>query len=1069
MKAIKRRVAALGLALLLAASPAAMASEAMGNEIHGGQTVLSHGANLKKQIFWSDTYSDLRTEYYVTYAPNTDVVPTVAYGNKVLTRATLTSMAQSLEAQGKRVVSGINGDFYVMATGAPLGMVITDGVLRSSASYHWAVGFQEDGAAFIGKPNLAITATFGGNTVYIGGGVNKIRRIRDPKTNIGGLTLLTEDFSGSTQNSDAGVDVILTPVSDNVGQAVNVDLDIQSGSTNPASPPADPVSEEGATDSTDLDGVPAPDENQPTPTSEVKGVQIQSKQLNVGGRVTCTVDQVLESTGSIAIPSGKMVLTLNGKDDAALLAQLRALKPGDTVNLDITSPDARWSQATQAIGAMYKLVTNGAVAPEATNTSAAKERTARTAIGIRADGSTVFYTMDGKRPGYSIGASMGQVAMRLIELGCVEAVGLDGGGSTNLGVTYPDGSTMQVQGKPADGSQRPNSTAIFLTTTMKPTNIPGSTLYVTPDSSLMLAGASVQLSTAVLDTSFYSMGPASDVLYSIYNGDGIISADGIFTAGSESGISQVTAATADGTATGTASMTVIKRPDKITVTNQANGAAVTGLSLSPGQQVDLTASAVYKSLAVTSQDVCYTWTLDPALGTVDANGLVTAGTESASGNLVVSAGGNTVTIPVSIAGHVLPLESFESGTASFTGTDTATAAAETDLEHVRYGKQSMRVEYSVNPNGTASLSANLAVTPGESYLGLWVYGDNSGNRLSATVADAAGLITEIPVTTLDFTGWKQIIAPLGSGTASLRGIQVLADGTVKTGTIWLDQLTTSNEQASDTTPPTVTVKLSGNQLTAAVSDNLDRSFSADRVQVTYDGAVVASTWDSGTNTLKATLPAADGKPHRATVTAQDASGNLGRGSVDIPATGTNMGVFADMDDHWAASYANYLYYTGVTNGVGEPDSLQFLPNKKITRGEFFAMVARWMKLDLTHFSEVKLPFVDTDAIPDWALAEIKAMYGLGILKGSDNNGVIRVNATSNISRAEAMTILGRTQARGYPESAITFADAGSVPDWSLPYVRSLVGQGVVSGFENKMNPNDPVTRGEVAKMLYTML
>lgn len=79
-------------------------------------------------MFWSDTYSDLRTEYYVEYSPNASVVPTVAYGSKVTDRVTLSGMAQTLESQGKRVVSGLNGDWYVLSTGAPTGLVVTDGI-----------------------------------------------------------------------------------------------------------------------------------------------------------------------------------------------------------------------------------------------------------------------------------------------------------------------------------------------------------------------------------------------------------------------------------------------------------------------------------------------------------------------------------------------------------------------------------------------------------------------------------------------------------------------------------------------------------------------------------------------------------------------------------------------------------------------------------------------------------------------------------------------------------------------------------------------------------------------------
>ena len=74
----------------------------------------------------------------------------------------------------------------------------------------------------------------------------------------------------------------------------------------------------------------------------------------------------------------------------------------------------------------------------------------------------------------------------------------------------------------------------------------------------------------------------------------------------------------------------------------------------------------------------------------------------------------------------------------------------------------------------------------------------------------------------------------------------------------------------------------------------------------------------------------------------------------------------------------------------------------------------------------------------------------------------------SIHRA-TITILGRTQAKGYAETEITFSDAGQVPDWAAGYLRSLVGQGVITGNDNRIRPNDLLTRGEVAKLLYAML
>ena len=77
------------------------------------------------------------------------------------------------------------------------------------------------------------------------------------------------------------------------------------------------------------------------------------------------------------------------------------------------------------------------------------------------------------------------------------------------------------------------------------------------------------------------------------------------------------------------------------------------------RQVDLKASAVYRKMALTAQDSCFTWSAQGEAGTVDQNGVFTAGSKSASGTLTVSAGGKTISIPVSVAGHVKTLENGE--------------------------------------------------------------------------------------------------------------------------------------------------------------------------------------------------------------------------------------------------------------------------------------------------------------------------------------------------------------------------------------------------------------------------
>ena len=158
MKALSRKCTAflLSLTLLLTLAPTALASEALGDDLDLRSTTLNRGAELGEGTFWSNTFSDLRQENYVVYTPNTSVTPIVTYGDYTTATSTVSAAAKRLEEQGLRVVAGINGDYYDTLNGAPLGTVMTDGVLRVASASNYAVGFRADGTAILGAPALAM-------------------------------------------------------------------------------------------------------------------------------------------------------------------------------------------------------------------------------------------------------------------------------------------------------------------------------------------------------------------------------------------------------------------------------------------------------------------------------------------------------------------------------------------------------------------------------------------------------------------------------------------------------------------------------------------------------------------------------------------------------------------------------------------------------------------------------------------------------------------------------------------------------------------------------------------------
>ena len=155
------------LSLLMAGSllgtltlPAA-ASDALGEDLTARDTVLHRQTELSTNVFWSSTYSDLRTENLITYVPNESVTPIVTYGDVLTDRHSVAEMAQQLEGEGYRVVAGVNGDFYNVSTGLPIGLVVTEGVLRSSDAGYYAIGFRADGSAVLGKPGIQVSADLG--------------------------------------------------------------------------------------------------------------------------------------------------------------------------------------------------------------------------------------------------------------------------------------------------------------------------------------------------------------------------------------------------------------------------------------------------------------------------------------------------------------------------------------------------------------------------------------------------------------------------------------------------------------------------------------------------------------------------------------------------------------------------------------------------------------------------------------------------------------------------------------------------------------------------------------------
>ena len=1017
MKTRIRRITSLLLSfsLLGALTLPAAASEALGEDMSAKDTVIHQETQLSTNVFWSTAYSDLRTENLITYTPNKTVTPIVTYGDVLTDRSSVAAMAGTLETEGYRVVAGINGDFYNVSTGLPIGLVVTEGVLRSSDAGYYAIGFRADGTAVLGKPGVKVSADLG-YAVDDGSGsstelIRSVAAVNKARTN-SGLFLYTYDFNAkhTTGTTETGVNAVCT---------------------------------------------------------------IERGELSIGSTVTARVDRVEETTVT-AIQPDQIVLSANANADAYYTNALRNMPVGSEVTFTVTA-NSGWEDVDYAVGALYCLAQDGVV-----TTGLAAGANPRTAVGQKADGTLVFYTIDGRKTGHSIGASLTQIGKRLLELGCETVLCLDGGGSTNLAVTPPDATTASIINTPSE-SNRKVTNQIFLVASNRASGDLDH-FYVNAASDYVLAGSTVPVTASGVDSNYIPM----DASYDLSASAGAITEQGgsqLLVTPASGGDITVTASGRG--AKGSTVVHAIHTPDTLTL--KKGTASLTALTVAPGSKTTLTAGAVWNHLTLAADAKAFTWSVSGDIGTVDENGVFTAAAPG-SGSLTVSAGGKSLTIPITVARQALKtVEDFEDTELIFSSGPYLKVSRTHASDYVQRGRYAGKLDYTLSAD-TEWLSIALGrgfsnLTDHYTALNLWVYGDGSGNQLSFLYTGDTKSDLRLPVTLLDFTGWKQVSVTLPQA-FTLSGLVVNAppavdsDGnpitanTPRTGTVYIDQITAAFPGTVDNTPPTVTATLDQQNwaVSIKVSDDVDGILPLSSITVARNGDTgqALEGYNTSTGTLKYYLPGPGEarEATRVTVTAVDASGNIGRASVDIDPY--NVGhKFTDIQDYWGATYVDFLYNADITTGYSDGT---FRPNQNISRAQFAVMLYRYLKLDESKYASVNLPFADLGSIPAYAIPAVKALYTEGGITGSEKNGKLYFNPDSALTRAQAAAMIGRTQAKGYALADLTFSDSASIPAYAAYYIRAMVGQGVISGYsDGTFKPHSNITRGQMAKILYNLM
>ncbi len=140
------------------------------------------------------------------------------------------------------------------------------------------------------------------------------------------------------------------------------------------------------------------------------------------------------------------------------------------------------------------LVKDGKIAVNQTS-SYYSDRASRTAIGITKTGKIVMMVLDGRQEPVSCGGSMIEIAQIMLDAGCVQAVNLDGGGSTTFVSKAEGADELAVVNRPSDGYSRSVSTSLMIVSTA-----PSSTAFdhavVDSDYDYLTIGSSINLTAS---------------------------------------------------------------------------------------------------------------------------------------------------------------------------------------------------------------------------------------------------------------------------------------------------------------------------------------------------------------------------------------------------------------------------------------------------------------------------------------------------------------------------------------------------------------------------------------------
>jgi exopolysaccharide biosynthesis protein len=159
-----------------------------------------------------------------------------------------------------------------------------------------------------------------------------------------------------------------------------------------------------------------------------------------------------KSGGSSPIETGTFVISFTSEKaetlDSFLKSQNNKVRFTHSVKSITPGRQSDFNRAEFIVGGVGHIIQSGQTVIdwelERTSRAFYETRHPRTAFAVLKDGNVMLVTIDGRQPEHSVGLGLQELAEILKEVGAIEAINLDGGGSTAM---YLDG---KIVNKPSD-------------------------------------------------------------------------------------------------------------------------------------------------------------------------------------------------------------------------------------------------------------------------------------------------------------------------------------------------------------------------------------------------------------------------------------------------------------------------------------------------------------------------------------------------------------------------------------------------------------------------------------------